>query len=399
MTAPIRAQFPVLARAGLHYLDNAAMAQMPGVVAEAVSAHDMTARANVHRGLHQLAIRADEAYDAARERVARFLSAHGDEIVFTSGCTMALNLAAGALGRSLGPGDRVVSSRAEHHSSLAPWMDLARRQGFELVLLPLRPDGRVDLSDLSAIDARCKVVAVTHASNVTGAITDLAVLGERARAVGALLVVDGAQMVPHGRVDPRTLGADLYAFAGHKAYGPTGVGVLWGKAEILERLEPVWWGGGMVARLDDAAMMPLEPPARFEAGTPPVAQAVGLARALDWIDELDPMAMHGHLQGLTARLLYGLARLPGVSLVGPGDLDNRLPLVSFVVEGCHPHDLAHLLGQRGVAVRGGAHCARPLMAALGHDQGCLRASMAPYNHQGDIDALLAALGEAMEILR
>ncbi len=399
MTASIRAAFPVLARAGLHYLDNAAMAQIPGVVVEAVSAHDLTARANVHRGLHDLARRADEAYDGARRRIARFLSADEDEVIFTGGCTLALNIAALSLGARLKPGDRIVVSAAEHHSNLLPWLALARRDGLEIATLPITADGRIDLGDLSMIDTRCKVVAVTHASNVTGALTDIPRLAEAAHSVGAVLVVDGAQRVPHGPLDPRALGADLYAFAGHKAYGPTGIGVLWGRAELLDTLPPALWGGGMIAGFDESGPVALDSPARFEAGTPPVAQAVGLAKALDWMAGLDWPSVRAHEDSLTGALLEGLARRPGIRVVGPTDLTARLPVVSFAVTGCHPHDLSHLLAMRGVAVRGGAHCARPLMSALALDEGCVRASLAPYNDHADITALLTGLDESIEVLR
>ncbi|RAU22319.1 selenocysteine lyase [Paramagnetospirillum kuznetsovii] len=398
MTQSIRSIIPVLARAGFHYLDNAAMAQTPGLVVEAVASHDRTARANIRRGVHEMARRADAAYDAARQSVAAFLSAQADEVVFTGGCTLALNLAAAALAEGLGPGDRVVVSAAEHHSNLLPWLMLAKRKGFAVAVLPVGPDGRLDLADLSMIDGRCKVVAVTHASNVTGAVSDIPRLAEAAHGAGAVLVVDGAQMVPHGPVDPRALGADLYAFAGHKAYGPTGVGVLWGRKEILADLPPVTWGGGMVAALDDDGIEFLEAPHRFEAGTPPVAQAVGLAAALDWMGRLDWAEIRAEEMELTARLLAGLAEIPGVRVVGPTDLAARVPVVSFTVAGCHPHDLSHVLAERGVAVRGGAHCARRLMTALGLDEGCVRASLAPYNDRSDIDALLAGLAEAIQVL-
>ncbi|OAN44808.1 selenocysteine lyase [Paramagnetospirillum marisnigri] len=395
----IRSAFPVLARAHFHYLDNAAMAQVPGQVINAVAAHDVAARANVHRGLHDLARRADAAYEAARESVAGFLSARPDEVVFTGGCTQALNLVAGGLAESLGPRDMVVVSVAEHHSNLLPWLMLAKRRGFQLASIPVTWDGRLDLSDLSMIDARCKVVAVTHVSNVTGAVSDIPRLAEAAHAVGAKLVVDGAQRTPHGPVDPRALGADFYAFAGHKTYGPTGVGVLWGRAEHLAHLPPAAWGGGMVAGLDGETVDFLDPPRRFEAGTPPVAQAVGLAAALDWMRGLDWDKVRLHEAGLTRQLLAGLAGLDGIELVGPNGLEDRLPVVSFTVKGCHPHDVAHLLGEHGVAVRGGAHCSQPLMKALGLHEGCLRVSMAPYNDDSDIHALLRGLAEAVRVLR
>ena len=399
MSTAIRKSFPVMARAGFHYLDSAAMAQVPSTVTDAVASHELSARANVHRGVHEMARRADDAYDTARARVARFLSAESDEVIFTGGCTLALNMAALSLGESLGPGDVVVVSVAEHHSNLLPWVMLSKRKGFEIASLPVDGEGRLDLDDLSMIDGRCKVVAMTHASNVTGAVTDIPRIAAIAQKVGAKLVVDGAQMAPHGPVNPRALGADLYAFAGHKTYGPTGVGVLWGKREVLAQMPPVLWGGGMVGQVNGDGITAMDPPQRFEAGTPPVAQAIGLGVALDWMRSLDWPVVWTIENSLTHFLLDGLAETKGVTVVGPANMKARLPVVSFVVEGCHPHDVAHVLAERGVAVRGGAHCARPLMSALGLEEGCIRASIAPYNNRGDVEALLAGLIHAIKVLR
>jgi cysteine desulfurase/selenocysteine lyase len=400
MSQIIRNAFPALARPGFHYLDSAAMAQIPGIVSEAIANLNRTARANVRRGLHELAQRADEAYDGARAAAGRFLNAPVEEVIFTGGCTLALNMAAWGLGRTLGPGDEVVLSRLEHHSACLPWMSLAKERGFTLRWLPVGADGRLDLDRLGdVLTPRCKVMAVTHASNVTGAVSDLLRLAEAVHGVGAKLVVDGAQMVPHGRVDPRALGADLYAFAGHKAYGPTGVGVLWGRAEVLETMAPMVMGGGMVGMVDDEDFTWGEVPQRFEAGTPPVAQAVGLAAALDWMAGLDWQKVHQHEASLTWHLLDGLRGMDGVRVIGPLGLDARVPVVSFTVEGCHPHDLTHLLASRGVAVRGGAHCARPLMSAMGLEEGTVRASLAPYSERADVDALLEGLASAVKALR
>ena len=376
------------------------MAQIPGVVSEAIAHLNRTARANVRRGLHELAQRADEAYAGARATVGRFLNAPAEEVIFTGGCTLALNMAAWGLGRNLGAGDEVVLSRLEHHSACLPWMSLAKEKGFTLRWLPVTEDGRLDLDQLgNIVTPRCKVMAVTHASNVTGAVSDLPRLAAAAHGVGAKLVVDGAQMVPHGRVDPRALGADLYAFAGHKAYGPTGIGVLWGRAEILEAMAPMVVGGGMVGMVDDEEFTWGEVPQRFEAGTPPVAQAVGLAAALEWMADLDWQKVHQQESSLTWHLLDGLRGMAGVRLIGPLDLEARVPVVSFTVEGCHPHDLCQLLAGEGVAVRGGAHCARPLMSVLGLEEGTVRASLAPYSDRGDVDALLDALAAAVKTLR
>ena len=402
--AAMRAQFPALAtRVGDHplrYLDSAATAQVPLVVLDAVRDHDIHARGNVLRGQHHLAARADQAYEAARATVAGFLGAAGpDEVVFTSGTTAAINLAALAIGAGLGPDDTVVVSAAEHHSNLLPWQFLRDRRGVRLAALPVTGEGRLDLDSLDRVLTKgCRLVALTHASNVTGAVTDVARVVAAARAVGARVLLDGAQMAPHGPLDVGALGIDYYVFSGHKCFGPTGIGVLWGRREALAALPPAFGGGGMVrsVTLEGASYAP--PPARFEAGTPPVTQAVGLAAALDWMGGQDWPAIHAHLAACAARLIDGLGRIAGIRLVGPADLRDRLPVVSFHAEGAHPHDLCHLLDERGLALRGGHHCAQPLLAALGLDS-CSRASLAPYNGLDDVEALLAGLDRALAVLR
>lgn len=400
MTHSIREAFPALGRAGFHYLDNAATAQMPGVAAEAVAHFNDLGRGNARRGLHEAARRADEAYGHARETVGRFLDVRSEEVVFTAGCTAALNIAVHGLASALGPGDEVAVSRLEHHSACLPWMAQAKARGFTLRWLPLTPEGRLDLAGTrKALTSRCRVVAVTHASNVTGAITDVSALAAAVKAAGAVLLVDGAQMAPHGPVHPRELGVDLYAFSGHKAYGPTGVGVLWGRREVLERMPPLLVGGGMVGMVGEDDFSWADPPDRFEAGTPPVAQAAGLAAALEWMMGLDWKELRRREEALLLCLLTGLAAMEGVRIIGPQGLEARVPVVSFTVAGCHPHDIAHLLADRGVAVRAGTHCAQPLMAALGLEEGTLRASLAPYNDEADVEALLHALRAAITRLR
>ena len=395
----LRARFPALSP-GRHLLDNAAMAQVPDLVLDAMRAHDCGPRANVRRGLHGPAQKADAAFDNARIAVARFLAADPAEVVFTSGCTASLNLAARALAATLAPVDEVVTSLLEHHSSLLPWLAAAAERGLIIRRIPATADGRLDLSGLpDLIGPRTRVVAVTLASNVTGAITDLPVVAAAAHAFGATVVVDAAQRVPHGPLDAAGLGADLLAFSGHKAFGPTGIGVLWGRRALLARLGPQSFGGGMAGRVDGDGFEALPPPARFEAGTPPITQAVGLAAALDWMADLDWAAIGAHEAALTARLLAGLADVAGVATIGPPDCRARLPLVSFTVAGCHPHDVAQVLAGRGVAVRAGHHCARPLADRLGLAEGTVRASLALYNDAADVDALLAALAEAVEMLR
>ncbi len=402
--AALRRQFPIFAtRPGgqpLHYLDSAAMAQIPRTVSEAMAAHDGSSRSNVHRGLHPLAERADRAFEAARAKVARHLNAADSrEVVFTSGCTAAINLLAGALGADFQPGDEIVVSRLEHHSNFVPWLMLAKTRGLTLRPLPVTVDGRLDETSLcEIIGPRCRLVAVTHASNVTGAVTSVAKVVDAAHAVGAMVLLDGAQAIAHGSVDVQKLGVDFYCFSGHKLFAPTGIGVLWGRRAILSRLTPPVTGGGMIGRLTDEEVTFLDLPYRFEAGTPPVTQAIGLAAALSWLDELDRPAIGAEERRLTGHLLDGLTDLPGVAVVGPTDLERRLPLVSFTVTGAHPHDLCQILGEKGVAVRGGQLCAQPLMTCLGID-GVVRASLALYNDDGDVQALLAGLFQAIKVLR
>jgi len=396
-----RAAFPLLAHdPGLHYLDNAATSQLCAAALDALVRHETTCRANVLRGTHRLAEAADAAYREARAAVARFLGGvSADEIVFTSGATASLNLLAHSLGATLAEGDEVLVSVAEHHSNLVPWFMLRERRGIVLRVLPVTAGGRIDLARLpQAMGPRLRLIALTHCSNVTGAVTALAPLVAAAKAAGALVALDGAQAVQHGPVDVRALGVDFYAFSGHKCFGPNGVGVLWGRREVLERMPPFLVGGGMVDRVELTGASWAAPPRRFEAGTPPIAQAVGLGAALDWMTELPWAAIRAREARLTRRLIDGLEPLPGVRILGPRDDAARAPIVSFDVEGVHPHDLVQVLDERDVAVRGGHHCARPLMAALGVEA-CTRASLALYNDEADVDALIEALAHALRLLR
>lgn len=403
--AAIRAQFPILEPGVhgrvLHYLDNGATAQMPKAVLDAVIRHETRHRANVKRSVHFLAEAATEAYDDARETMKAYVNASSEEeIVFTSGCTAAINLVAYSYGSLLQPGDEVVISALEHHSNIVPWHMLAKRTGVAVKAIPVTADGRLDLQGLDAvIGPRCRLVALTHVSNVTGAETDVAAIVAAARSVGAKVLLDGAQRAPHGPVDVQALGVDFYAFSGHKMFGPNGIGVLWGRGELLAAMPPFLGGGEMIARVTLEESTFAEPPRRFEAGTPPIAQAVGIAAAARWISGIDHEAAHAHLQALTGRLLDGLEGMAGgkVRVVGPLGLQNRFPVVSFVVEGGHPHDICQLLDEEGVALRGGHHCAQPLMNAFGVT-GTTRASLAVYNDNDDVDALLTGLARALKKL-
>lgn len=399
----VRRQFPILSEIidgrPIHYLDNGASAQSPLAVLDAVRTYETTGRANVLRGVHRLAERATEAYENARAEVARFLGVQPLEIVFTGGCTAAINLVAYAYGQLLKPGDRILLSELEHHSNIVPWQLLRQRSGIELAMLPVTADGRIDLSALpKLLTDKTKLVSLAHVSNVTGALLDVRAVVEAARAVGAKVMLDGAQRAPHGPLDLPALGIDFYAFAGHKAYGPNGIGALWAKPELLEAMPPFHGGGSMIGRVTLAETTWAPPPRRFEAGTPPIGPAIGLGAACKWMTALDWSATHNHEMALVQRLMDGLQEIDGTRLLGPASLQNRYPVVSFMLDGVHPHDVAQTLDAFGVAVRAGHHCAQPLMDRFDLD-GTTRASMAPYNDNEDIDALLAGVRHAAKALR
>lgn len=401
----VRAQFPIFSTAPadgppLHYLDSGATSQTPRAVIDAVARFEAHGRANVRRGAHRLAETATIAYEDARATVARYLNAADPaEVVFTAGTTAAINLLAWSQGALLQPGDSVVISGLEHHSNIIPWQQLRDRVGIELRVLPVTDDGRIDLRALpQVVTGRCRLIALAHCSNVTGAVLDVAPVVAAARAVGALVCLDGAQRAPHGPLDVQALGVDFYCFSGHKTYGPTGIGVLWGRAALLDAMPPFQTGGSMIGRVTLERTQWADPPARFEAGTPPIAQAVGLAAALAWAAALDWPAALAHERRLTGRLLDGLAAVPGVRVLGPAGVQDRLGVVSFDAGAAHAHDVCQILDGRGVALRGGHHCAQPLMDRFGVVASS-RASLAPYNTDADIDALLAGLDEALAILR
>lgn len=388
-----RASFPLLAAQSVHYLDSAATSIMPDVVIEAMREFETTHRSNVHGGVHRLARAAIEDFEGARRAVAGLLNAaDAREVVFTYGATSSINLLAQTLGETMAEGDEIVLSVLEHHSNLLPWQRVARLTGAKLRFIPITADGRMDLDGLSdVVTERCRLIAVTHCSNVTGAVTDIGRIVAAARAVGAQVMIDGAQRIPHGPVDVQAMDVDYYVFSGHKTFGPTGIGVLWGRYALLDALPPFMVGGQMIDRvtLDGATFAP--PPRRFEAGTPPIGGAIGLGAAATWMRSIDWPAARARHKHLTGRILAGLARHDGLRILGPTDLEERQGVVSFVVSGVGVMDLCGALDRRDVAVRCGEHCAQPLMAALGAKQGAARASLALYNTDDDIDALLDAL--------
>lgn len=392
--AALREEFPIFAAQPqpFHYLDNAATGQICRAAADALLAFETRGRANVKRGVYRLADAATAAFEQARADVAAYLGiADPTEIVFTSGTTLGLNLAAHVLSGRLGPGRAVLVSDLEHHSNIVPWQMAAERTGAELRVLPVTDEGRLDLDRLGdVLDERVAVVALTHASNVTGAVTDIAKVAEAAKAVGALLVVDGAQRVPHGPLDLPALGCDLYAFSGHKMFAATGAGALWIRRDLAEGLPPFLGGGEMIARVSFEGTTYARPPHRFEAGTPPIGPVLALGAAARWLRGLDWMAIRTREEELTRRLLDGLAALPGVRVFGPRDTRERFGVVAFEVEGLHAHDVCQLLDGYGVCTRGGHHCAQPLMDRFG-TVATVRASLALYNDAADIDALLDGL--------
>jgi cysteine desulfurase/selenocysteine lyase len=399
----IRRQFPILSEIidgkPLHYLDNGASAQTPDAVLDAVRKYETTGRANVVRGVHTLAERATEAYEDARAEVAAFLGVHPTEVIFTGGCTAAINLVAYSYGSLLQPGDRILLSELEHHSNIVPWQLLRGRSGIELDVLPVTDDGRIDVSVLpKLLTPRTRLVSLAHVSNVTGASLDVAKVVAAARNVGAKVMLDGAQRAPHGPLDLPSLDVDFYVFAGHKTYGPNGVGVLWARPELLDAMPPFHGGGSMIGRVTFAETTWAPPPRRFEAGTPPIGPAIGLGAACKWMRGLDWSAAHAHEMALAQRVMDGLQKIDGTWLLGPSSLQNRYPVVSFTLEGVHTHDVAQVLDSYGVAVRAGHHCAQPLHDHFDID-GTTRVSIAPYNDQTDIDALLAGVEHAARTLR
>lgn len=396
----LRDQFPSLA-SGLAgtYLDNAAMTQIAAPVLARMAAFETAGRANVKRGIYPLATQATAAFEGARAALARYLGAGSpNEVVFTSGATAAINLAAHGFGAGLKTGDEIIIGEAEHHANIVPWQMLRDRAGVVLKVLPVDDEGypRLDALDGLMTD-RTKLIAVTHASNVTGAVTDVAAICDLARARGVRVLVDGAQMAAHGPVDVDTLGCDFYVVTGHKMFGPTGVGVLWARAEVLDGMTPFMGGGEMIRRVtfDETTYAP--PPHRFEAGTPPVTQAIGLGAAADLLLGLDWPEIRAHEQILLGALLARFDDLNRVTAIGPRATARRLPILSFTVAGAHPHDICELMGARGVALRGGHHCAQPLMDRFGVEA-TTRASLALYNVQGDIDAFTDALDETLRVL-
>ncbi|MCD6540942.1 cysteine desulfurase [Candidatus Bipolaricaulota bacterium] len=399
----VRGDFPVLARTvnghPLVYLDSAATAQKPIQVIEAIARFYREANANVHRGLYALSVEATELYENARKKIAALIGARPEEVIFTRGTTESLNLLAYSLGEArVREGDGILVTVMEHHANLIPWQELARRKGAALSAVRITPDGELDMDDFRRrLSARTAVVAVTHISNVLGTINPIPEISREAHRVGALVVVDAAQSIPHLPVDVRELGCDFLAFSGHKMLGPTGIGVLWGRRELLEEMPPFLTGGEMIREvwIDRATWNDL--PYKFEAGTPPIAQAVGLGAAVEYLAGLGMEEVRRHEEELTGLLLEGLKAREYVEIYGPREPQKRGGVVAFNLRGIHPHDVATLLDQEGIAIRAGHHCAQPLHRLLGVPASC-RASVYVYNTPEEIELFLAALDGVWEQL-
>jgi cysteine desulfurase/selenocysteine lyase len=392
----VRGQFPILSRQvngkPLVYLDNAASAQKPRAVIEAMTRVMENGYANVHRGLHTLSNEATDAYEKARESVRRFLNADEGEIVFTKGGTEAINLVASSFGQSLGEGDEILVTQMEHHSNIVPWHLLRERRGVVLRFAPVTEAGELDLpATLNMIGPRTRMVAVTHMSNVLGTINPVRAISEAAHAAGALVLIDGCQGAVHTLVDVKALDCDFYVATGHKLYGPTGIGILYGKAERLAALPPYQGGGEMIGVVSEDRITYAEPPMRFEAGTPPIIEAIGLGAALDWMMTLDRTAIARHERALYDRVVERLEGANWLRILGTAP--DKGAILSFTVEGAHAHDIAQILDRQGVAVRAGSHCAEPLMARFGVTASA-RASFALYNTLDEADAFADALAKA-----
>ncbi len=396
----VRRDFPVFARhPGLVYLDSGASAQKPGVVIDGVAEYYRSDYANIHRGVYHLSVRSTELYDAARRRVARFLNAGDDrEIVFVRNATEAINLVANSWGAHfLKPGDEVLITELEHHANIVPWQLLRERTRLKLVVAPIDATGGLDMAAFEArLSGRTKLVAVTHLANATGALLPVESIVRLAHTKGAKVLIDGCQAAPRLPVDVRTIDCDFYVFSGHKTYGPTGIGVLYGKLDLLEAMPPWQGGGDMILNVtfEETTFQP--PPSRFEAGTPDISGAIGLGMALDYIESLGREAVLAHEEALTGYGVDKLSSLPGVQLIGAGQ--RRLAILSVHVDGIHPHDLATILDRHQVAVRAGHHCAQPLLDKLGL-AATTRASLGVYNDEADIDAFAAAIAEAQKMFR
>ena len=404
-----QSDFPILSRKvrgdnRFIYLDSGATSQKPESVITAEADFYRTKNAAVHRGAHLVAEEASDAYEGARANLAKFIGAQTHEVIFTKSATESLNFLAYSFGNKnskicLKAGDEIVVSEMEHHANLIPWQQLAERVGAKLIWLPITSEGRLDLSNISQlITHKTKIVAITHQSNVFGTIVPIDQIVKAAKAVGAFVVLDACQSVPHFGVDVKNLDVDFLAFSGHKMLGPTGIGVLWGKSELLDQLEPALFGGSMVDSVTMESATWAKSPRKFEAGVPNMAQAVGLSAAVDYLNNVGMENIARHEHELTKELLDGLSQISAVKVIGPLDMKDRGGVVSFTIDGVHPHDVGQVLDQYGIAVRTGHHCAWPLMRKL-NLVGTTRASFHMYNDSKDVQSLLQAVVKTKEYFK
>ena len=401
-TEKIKQDFPIFNQKindeTLVYLDNAATSQIPKFVEEKVRDFNEKERANVHRGVHTLGLRATNQYESSRQKVANFIGANNaKEVIFTSGCTDSLNLVAASFGeQNIQAGDEILVSIMEHHSNLLPWQQLAKRKQAKLNFIEINSDGLLDIENLkSRISSKTKIVALTHVSNVLGTINPIKELTDLAHEKGAIVVVDGAQAVGHFPINVAELNVDFYAFSGHKMFAPTGIGVLYGKKDLLDKMPPYRLGGEMIANVTREGATWAEVPYKFEAGTPNIAGAIGLGAAIDYLQSLDFELIQKHEQELTSYALEKLKNVLGLTIYGPQKSNGRIGVISFNLKNIHPHDLATALDLNGIEVRAGHHCAQPLMASL-NTESTVRASLSIYNTKDDIDKLVSSLHEAKE---
>ena len=406
----IKKDFPIFERTingeKLVYLDSAATSQKPLAVLDAERSFYLNHNAAAHRGAHRLAEEATEAFEGSRQSVAEFLGSAVDEIVFTKSATESINLVAYSLGNAsegsqfyISPDDEILVSEMEHHANLVPWQELARRRGAKLRWFKVSDDGRLDLSDIdSLINKKTRIIALTHQSNVLGTINQFSEISKRARSVGALLLVDACQSAPHFEIKVKELGCDFLTFSGHKALGPTGIGVLWGRKELLDAMPPFLTGGSMIEMVNMETSTYLPAPRRFEPGVPNMAQAVGLAAGLKYLTEIGLEKIHNHELALTKMAIDGLRTISELKIIGPENLTDRGGVISFELEGIHPHDLGQALDQYGIAVRTGHHCAWPLMKRF-NSVATTRASFYLYNDRSDVENLVRGLEKAQNFFK
>jgi cysteine desulfurase / selenocysteine lyase len=401
----VRKDFPILDRfvhgdKPLVYLDNAATSQKPRQVIDAIVGYYERHNANVHRGIHTLAEEATGLYESARDKVAAFISAPSrDEVIFTKNSSEAMNLVARVLGDAgrVGPGDEIVITEMEHHSNIVPWHQLAERTGATVRWFGITEEGRLDLSTLdSVITERTKIVSMVHVSNLLGTVNPVETVIRRAHEVGALVLLDCSQSAPHLPLNVQTLGADFVAFTGHKMLGPTGIGVLWGRLELLRELPPFLGGGEMIELVTMERSTFAQPPHKYEAGTPPIAEAVGLGAAVDYLTSVGMPAIAEHEASLTRYVLEELSTVEGLRIIGPPTAEGRVAEVSFSLDGIHPHDVGQILDEQGIAVRVGHHCARPAVVRLGIPA-TTRASFYLYNTPAEVDALIKGLAQVKKV--